>query len=131
MSVTAVRLSDVAKALAAMLDDVDGLRVYPFVPDNFRPPGVLVAMPAINFQDTQSGFCRASWTFPLTLIVSRNSEREAQDALSRLLSDIVVALDARPPDGLFSVEPLDATPSSISVNGTDLPAYNLRVQVRA
>lgn len=131
MAVTAVRLGDLSKSLATMLEAIEGLRVYSFVPDNFRPPGVIVALPAIDFRDNQSGFCRATWTFPLSLIVPRNSEREAQDALSRLLSDIVVALDADPPDGIFSVEPMDALTTSISVNGQDLPAYNLRVAVRA
>jgi hypothetical protein len=131
MVATATRYADVASALATMIQGVAGLRVYSFIPDNFRPPGAVVAMPRVDYQDQMSGFCRATWTFPVSLIVARTNEKDSQSELSRLLGDIVAALDAHPPKDIFSVEPLDALPGSVSVNGQELPAYNLRVQVRA
>lgn len=132
MTATDVRFGDLAKTISSMLTSaIDELRVYPYVADTFRPPGAVIALPAVDYRDNASGFCRASWTFPVSLIVARNNEREAQQALSQLLGDAVAALDAPVPDGIFSVEPMDAVPASISVNGQELPAYNLRVLVRA
>lgn len=131
MAITKVPAVDVAKELGEILATVDGLRVYWYTPDKFRPPGVVIGMPDIDYADLSSGFCRARFEYPLTIVVARNADREAQEALSRWTNAVAMALgDAEPPT-LFSVEPLDARPVTTTVNGQDLPAYSMRVAVRA
>lgn len=131
MAVTTAPAVDVARSLEAILAGVEGCRSYWYVADKFRPPGVIVGQPDIDYVDASAGFCFARWEFPLTVIVSRNSDREAQEALSDLVNRIALALDAATPADLFSIEPLDARPVVASVAGQDLPAYTVRVAVRA
>ena len=104
-------------ALAGMLEPITDLRVYAYVADTFRPPGVVIAQPDVDFADGQSGYCRATWMYPLTIVVSRSNDREAQSDLSRLLLEVARALDSTPPPGVFSVEPLDGHPTTANVAG--------------
>ena len=131
MAVTTASTSDVSQALAMALADVPGLRVVWYVADTARPPVCIVGLPTIDYIDTQSGFCRATWDYPLTIVAMRNNDREAQSELSRFVSDVSLALDAAEPPGVFEITPTEARPISVNVNGQDLPAYELRVRVRA
>jgi hypothetical protein len=130
MAVTTARLGDVAAILAGVLEVVPGLRTYAHVPDTFRPPGAVVGLPTIDYADSSAGFCSASHDFPVTLIVSRSNDREAQAELSRLLAEVVSALDVANVAGV-TIRPQTATPTTASVGGQDLPAYSLRVLVHA
>lgn len=130
MAVTTARLGDVAATLATLLDAIPGLRSYAHVPDTFRPPGVVIGLPTINYADSSGGFCSASHDFPLTLIVARTSDRDAQAELSRFLAEIVSALDLATPTDV-TIRPQTATPTTASVGGLELPAYALRVLVNA
>jgi hypothetical protein len=131
MAVTVKATADVAKVLDAILDEIAGLRTYWYVADTVRPPAVIVGQPDIDYADASSGFCFARWEFPLTVIVSRNADRAAQEALSRRTNEIAAALNAAESDDVFSIEPLDARPTTANVAGQDLPAYLMRVAVRA
>jgi hypothetical protein len=131
MAITAVQTVDIATALEQVLDGVDGLRAYRYVADNFRPPGAIVAMPSIDWADPESGFCSATWTFGISIIVGRNQDRAAQDLLSRLVSEAAQALNTADVEGVVSIEVLTAIPSTVSVSGQELPAYTVRVRVRA
>lgn len=131
MAITSVKTQDIATALEEVLESVDGLRAYRFVPDNFRPPGAVIALPAISYADPDAPFCTAQWDFPISIIVGRNNDRAAQDLLSRLVSEVVVVVDAAEIPDLFSVEVISATPASVQVSGQDLPAYVVHVRVRA
>lgn len=131
MAITAAQTVDVAQALSACLGDIDGLRVYEYVADKFYPDGVIIGQPDIDWADETSGWCAATWSFPLTLIVSRNNDKEAQKALGRLVSEIAKALFAAEPDGITTIEPQNARPTTVNVAGTDLPAYLINVRVRA
>jgi hypothetical protein len=131
MVVTSVQTVDIASALEDVLSGVDGLRAYRYVADSVRVPAAVVALPTIDYADPESGFCTATWSFGISIIVSRSSDRASQDALSQMVSDVVQALDAAQLDGVLAVEVLSAVPTSITLNGQDLPAYTVRVQVRA
>jgi hypothetical protein len=124
--------TDVAGVLQGLIEaGVPGLRVYPFIADTVRPPAAVIGQPALDFTDASSGFCRATWTFPVTLITTRSNERAAQAEMSKLLLDVVTALGGDAPS-VLSIEPLDARPlPGVAVNGQDLPAYQLNVRIRA
>jgi hypothetical protein len=131
MSVTKTRTRDVAAALSAALSNVTGLRVYSYVADTFRPPGVVIGSPERNYADDSAPFGLTAFTFPLALIHSRNTDRDAQEALDDFVDAVAVALDATQEPLLFSVEPQSAYAQPITVAGQELPGYVMRVLVRA
>jgi hypothetical protein len=130
MAVTAVTTVDVAKVLATLLADVDGLRVHWYMADTVRPPAVVIGQPEIDYADTDSGFCAATWLFPLTVVVARGNDRDAQRATATYLAGIVAAL-AVDVVGVHSIEPQTARPIPVTVSGQELPGYSLTVRVRA
>lgn len=130
MALVTVETVDVAEQLKALLDGVDGLRCSWYVSDTVRPPAAVIGQPDIDYADPTSTFCTATWSFPITVVVSRGNEREAQTQLSRLLKAIVQALDVDVP-GIFSIQPLSARPITVSLGQQELPGYTLDVRVRA
>jgi hypothetical protein len=131
MAVSDTTIVETADLLLQALDDVEGLRVYAYVADTFRPPGVVIGLPTIDYTDPLSGFCGATYEHALSVIVSRNSDREAQRELARWVAAIASALrDATIPGGK-SIDLQEARPGSHTVNGQELPGYTLRVLVRA
>lgn len=131
MAVTAAQTVDVAAVLAEIIGTVDGLRVTSYVSDAARPPVAVVALPEIDYSDPEVPFCFAAWTFPVAIIVNRNNDRDAQRELSGFVAAVAVALNDAQPDGVFDISPLTARPTTVTVAGTDQPAYELRVRVRA
>lgn len=130
MAVTTVQTTDITEVLAELLKSVDGLRAYPYVADNVRVPAAVISQPSIDFADQEASFCSATWVFPVHLVTMRNNERTAQQEMSKLIIEVVNALKTDV-DGVFSVEPLDARPVPVTVNGQDLPGYLLNVRIRA
>ena len=131
MSAPASTTVDVATVLGGLLATIPNVRVYTYVADTFRPPGLVIGQPDVDYANQQSGFCMAEWTFPVGMAVSRNQDKAAQAELSRLVAAVAQLLwDAEPPE-LFSVEPLDARPAAVQAGGTELPGYQMRVRVRA
>jgi hypothetical protein len=132
MAVTTAQTADVAQVLADIIGTVEGLRVTWWISDAARPPVAVIAQPEIDYTDPEAPFCFARWTFPVAIVVERANDRDAQRKLSAFVAAVAVALnDADPPDGVFDITPLTARPSTVAVAGTDLPAYELRVRVRA
>jgi hypothetical protein len=129
MTTTGVLTHEISEEMSRALDGI--VRCYWYVSDAVRPPAVVIGQPAIDYLDTDSGFCAATWTFPLTLVVARNNDREAQLSLSRNLQAITSALDAADLAGTRSCEPVDARPLTVSISGQDLPGYAITVRVRA
>jgi hypothetical protein len=122
---------DVSQALASVLTGIDGLRVYAHVADIARVPCAVVQLPTIDYADPSGGFCGAVWSFPLLIVTARNQDLEAQQRLSTFVSQIAQALWDAEVDGLQSIEPQLAVPTTVQLSGQDLPAYTLRVLVRA
>lgn len=133
MAVTTRQTVDVSLVLAEALAGVEGLRVEWYISDKARPPVAVIGQPSIDWQDPESGFCWATWEYPVLLVTARTSERDAQVELSRLVRDTAGALDNFPTagTGVEFISPLDARPAIATISGQELPAYNLRVQVRA
>lgn len=130
MAIGTATITDSAEILATVLDPIEGLRVYAYVADTFRPPGVVVGLPEVDYADPASGFCGATYDHALTVVVSRNQDREAQRELSRWVAAIASALrDADTPAG-SAIELRSASPGPINVNGQEMPGYTMRVLVR-
>ena len=122
---------DIAEALAAALS-VAGVRTYAYNPDTFVPPGIVVGSPAMDWE-TDRTFCTRVWVFPITVAVSRNSDREAQSALFDVVDAIADALaDDHDLAGLVQTSRLlAAAPTTITANGQEFPAYQLTVNILA
>lgn len=135
MAVSTAQTTDVAQVLGDLLADVPDVRVYVYVADLTRVPSnggaVVISLPTIDWQDPESGFCWARWEFSLAVLTTRSSDRGAQQELSRLVRDVANALNGPVPAGVFSVELLDARPSTASIAAAEYPSYNVRVAVRA
>lgn len=133
MATTTAAFTNISEALAEVLADglAGALRVYPYVSDAVRPPAVVLAQPTVDYLDTLGGFCAATWTYPLTIVVPRNQDREAQAALSTFLQLVTTILAAGTAPGIQDIAPVDARPGTATVAGADLPAYFLNVRVRA
>lgn len=132
MATTTVQTVDLAQLIADTLTtNIDGLRVHWYVADIVRPPAVVVGQPSVDYLDTLSGFCSATWTFPLTLVVARTNDREAQVALSSYLQQVTSALAAAEAPGVHTVEPVRADRTTATVSGQELPGYAITVRVRA
>jgi hypothetical protein len=129
MAVTSAQTVDVAAELARLLRTTD-LRVHEYVVDTARPPCIVLGQPTIDFADPASGFCLATWDYPVNVITARTDPVAAQREMSQMLLDVVTALGADVP-GVFAIEPQDARPQTVSVNGVELPSYVLAVRVRA
>jgi len=129
MATTEVLTHDISQAMADVLDGL--VRTYWYVSDTIRPPAVVIAQPSVDYLDTLSGFCSATWTFPLTLVVARNNDRDAQLSLSRNLQLVTNALASADLAGVRSCEPVDARPITVTVAGQELPGYAITVRVRA
>lgn len=133
MPVSTATTLDVSQVLAACLADIPGLRVEAYLADKSRPPVAIIGQPTIDWLDPEAGFCWATWEFPVLIVVARNSDRDAQADLARLVQAVAAALDGADLTGagVFSIRPMDARPTVATIGGQDLPAYQLRVQVRA
>jgi hypothetical protein len=131
MAVSTLQATDLTAVLEEILKTVPDLRVYRYVVDSFRPPGAIVTLPTITYNDPEAGYCASTWEFGVSLIVSRTNDRAAQDALSRMVSEVAQAVDSARVDGLVSLQMLTATPTMITVSGQESPAYNLVIQIRA
>jgi hypothetical protein len=134
VAITVTQTTDISQVLADQLDDqIAGMRVEWYVADKTRPPVCVIGLPDIDWSDQMGGFCWTRWEFPLTVIVSRSNDREAQRELSRIVRDIAVALtqDSWTAAGIHDVTMLDARPTTATIGGQELPAYLVRVQVTA
>jgi hypothetical protein len=134
MAVSSTQTRDLAQVLVDLVAGVPDLRAYAYVADTVRPAmsggAAVVGQPEIDYTDNSAGFCSAAWLFPVTVVVARNNDRDAQMTLSRLLLDIVTAL-AADVENIVSIEPQNARPIPVTVAGAEYPGYLLTIRIRA
>lgn len=130
MAVTTAAAVDVSQVLASCLAGIGGLRVYAHVADIARVPCCVIQLPTIDYADPSGTFCQAVWSFPLLIVVARTQDLEAQGQLSAFTNQVALALATAAAPGL-DIEPQLALPTSVAISGQELPAYTLRVLVRA
>jgi hypothetical protein len=99
-----VAIADLRNGLAANLQTIPGLRVTSTVPDQVNPPIAIISLDKINYQ---RAFARGltEYLFKITVIVSRQSERNAQQKLDQYVAS----------DGTYSV--LDALETDRTLGG--------------
>lgn len=100
----AVSIADLRNGLATNLQTITGLRVTSTVPDQVNPPIAIISLDKINYQ---RAFARGltEYLFKITVIVSRQSERNAQQNLDQYVAS----------DGTYSV--LNALETDRSLGG--------------
>lgn len=132
MAMTTSTIADVSQVLAEVIGTVEGLRTAWYIADNSRPPCAVLSQPTITYDDPETPFCFGTYEYSVVIVVNRSSDRDAQSDLARFVSETARVLnDAVPPDGVFSIEPLSASPTTVTLGGQELPAYQLRARVRA
>lgn len=81
----AATVSEAAAALKTALGTITGLRVVDYLPDQVNPPTALVGIDTVNYHGAfRNG--DATYTYTVTVVVSRASERTAQQKLDAFLS---------------------------------------------
>lgn len=78
-------IAELRTGLATNLASIRGLRTSAFVPDNPTPP-IAVVIPARVEYDTAMGRGLDTYTFNVTVIAARASERSAQQVLDSFCS---------------------------------------------
>lgn len=80
-----MRLSVVMDALGAALDQLDGLKGFPYPSPAVTPPAALVGWP-YDIDDTGT-MARGMWqaTFPVLIVVGKSDLKSARDAMSEYL----------------------------------------------
>lgn len=78
-------LTDLRNGLAANLATISGLRIQAWQPDNINPPAAFIFPQGVSFDNA---FNRGmnTYTFVVTVVVARQSERSSQNALDTYVS---------------------------------------------
>jgi hypothetical protein len=130
-------ISDLRTGLANNLKTISGLRVLETLPDVVNPPVAMIGLTkvAYNRQNNQS---MSEYTFKVTVIVGRVSERTAQNTLDILVApgtgSIKAAVESDRSLGGNAYEVYLAELSAygaITVNGIDYLSAEFSVQVFA
>jgi hypothetical protein len=109
--------SDIRAGLAANIGAISGLRTYSFIPDVINPP-VAIAGPASVEYDAAFNRGHDNLLWDVIVIVSRDSERAAQDALDTYC-------DATAATGIKTAVESDPTLGGTVINArvTDMTSY--------
>lgn len=127
--------STVRDGLKANLTTITGLRCYDTIPDSVNVPAGIIGLLSLNFdQALKRGLDFA--TVDVTILVSRMSERSAQNKLDSLLastgvSSIKTALesDTTLSGSISTLRVISATPTVVQVSGIDYLAYSYSVEI--
>jgi hypothetical protein len=123
--------------LAKNLQTIKGLRVVETLPDLVNPPMAMIGLTKVNYNQ-QNQRSMAEYTFQVTVVLGRVSERTAQASLDVLVApgegSIKYALESdRTLDGnAYEVfVPELSAYGAVSINGVDLLSAEFSVQVFA
>jgi hypothetical protein len=123
--------------LAKNLATIKGLRVVDTLPDLVNPPMAMIGLTKVNYNQ-QNQRSMAEYTFQVTVVVGRVSERTAQRALDVYVApsegSIKFALESDRSLGGNAFEvfvPELSTYGAVSINGIDYLSAEFSVQVFA
>ena len=71
--------SQIASGIAGVIDNITGLRVYSYVPEDIQPPACILAIGEVAPETMARGF--VSYPFEATVLVSKASDRVGQSNL--------------------------------------------------
>jgi len=80
-----MNLADVMDQLGDRLDDVGGLRVYRFPPDNVQVPAAVITYPETYTYDETYGRGMDRMTLSVVAMVGKASDRAARDQLGQFV----------------------------------------------
>lgn len=122
----------IADALASALAVIPGVRIYPYPADTFLPPGIAVGRPDQDFT-TDRTFCTKTWLYPVTVAVSRNTDREAMTTLYSTMEAVEDVLSEDHDLGglVQTARILEGHPVTVPSQGQEFPAHTYTVSVLA
>jgi hypothetical protein len=130
-------ISDLRTALGNNLRTISGLRVVDTLPDVVNPPMAMIGLAKIAYNQ-QNQKSMAEYTFKITVVLGRVSERTAQQALDLLVApgagSIKEAVESDRTLGGNAYEvfiPELSAYGAITVNGIDYLSAEFSVQVFA
>ena len=130
-------ISDLRKGLANNLKKISGLRVVETLPEVVNPPMAMIGLNKVAYNQ-QNQRSMAEYTFKITVVLGRVSERTAQQALDVLVApgagSIKAAVESDRTLGGFAYEvfiPELTAYGAITVNGIDYLSAEFSVQVFA
>lgn len=130
-------ISDLRKGLANNLKTITGLRVVETLPDVVNPPMAMIGLTKVAYNQ-QNQRSMAEYTFKITVVLGRVSERTAQQALDVLVApgsgSVKFAVESDRTLGGFAYEVYLAELSAygaITINAIDYLSAEFSVQVFA
>jgi hypothetical protein len=130
-------ISELRQGLATNLQTISGLRVVDTLPDLVNPPMAMIGLTKVNYNQ-QNQRSMAEYTFQVTVVLGRVSERTAQAALDVLVApgsgSVKYAIESDRSLGGKAYEvfvPELSAYGAVNVNGVDLLSAEFSVQVYA
>jgi hypothetical protein len=130
-------ISELRQGLATNLQTISGLRVVETLPDLVNPPMAMIGLTKVNYNQ-QNQRSMAEYTFQITVVVGRVSERTAQATLDILVApgsgSVKYAVESDRTLGGKAYEvfiPELSAYGSVSINGIDYLSAEFSVQVFA
>jgi len=130
-------ISNLRTALATNLQTISGLRVVETLPDVVNPPMAMIGLDKVSY-NKQNNRSMAEYTFKVTVVMGRVSERTAQKNMDLYVApgvgSIKYAIESDRTLGGYAFDVLGAETSAIgsmSLNGVDLYSAEFSVQVFA
>jgi hypothetical protein len=130
-------ISLLRQGLANNLQTITGLRVVETLPDLVNPPMAMIGLTKVNYNQ-QNQRSMAEYTFQVTVVVGRVSERTAQASLDVLVApgsgSVKYAIESDRTLGGNAYEvfvPELSAYGAVSINGIDYLSAEFSVQVFA
>jgi hypothetical protein len=130
-------ISELRQGLATNLQTISGLRVVDTLPDLVNPPMAMIGLTKVAYNQ-QNQRSMAEYTFQVTVVVGRVSERTAQATLDVLVApasgSVKYALESDRTLGGKAFEvfvPELSAYGAVSINGIDYLSAEFSVQVFA
>jgi hypothetical protein len=130
-------ISELRQGLATNLQTISGLRVVDTLPDLVNPPMAMIGLTKVAYNQ-QNQRSMAEYTFQVTVVVGRVSERTAQAALDVLVApgsgSVKYAIESDRSLGGKAYEtfvPELSAYGAVSINGIDYLSAEFSVQVYA
>jgi hypothetical protein len=130
-------ISELRQGLATNLQTISGLRVVDTLPDLVNPPMAMIGLTKVAYNQ-QNQRSMAEYTFQITVVVGRVSERTAQAALDVLVApgsgSVKYAIESDRSLGGKAYEtfvPELSAYGAVSINGIDYLSAEFSVQVYA
>ena len=130
-------ISELRQGLATNLQTISGLRVVDTLPDLVNPPMAMIGLTKIAYNQ-QNQRSMAEYTFQVTVVVGRVSERTAQATLDVLVApgsgSVKYAIESDRTLGGKAFEtfiPELSAYGAVSINGIDYLSAEFSVQVFA